>query len=167
METAGQPQHGAIDEAGSVYEYAALSALALYGDFVIGSPSATLAIISEHPLPPEAKEALAASADRLGYGHDGCAWIVMRAMPSGGDASVLGDNDLKTIVESLDPVAVIATDSFSARSLCRSCGQKPMINDFGIIGGRRCVLLGDFPLMLKEDGEKQRAWRLMKRLMIG
>ena len=158
------------DDAGSIYEYAARSVLALYKDFVKGTPSATLGIVSEHPLPAEATEAVRASAERLGYGRDGCIWVTMRgnAPHTSGNAKPLkiGEQDLRTIVESVDPLSLITTDAFSAHALARAYGEACNINSANRINGRPTVSLGDFPLMLKDDAEKQKAWHLMKTLRL-
>ena len=158
------------DESGSIYEYAARSALALYKDFVKGTPSATLAVISEHSLPPQAVSAIKASAERLGYGRDSCFWVAMRGDSregSGDVASVkLGDQDLRTLLESVDPLSLIATDAFCAHALENAYGEPCQVNSVASVNGRPAVFLGDFPLMLQDEEGKQRAWHLMKALRL-
>lgn len=151
---------------GSIYEYEARMTLMLYGDFVEGDAGSVLAIVSEHKLPLDAVNALRASADRLGYGREGCAWVVMRTESEGGGQERLGDQDLRTIIEGIDPISVIATDSSSTRSISRAYGVEVPTNSVGRMNGRRFVGLGDFPLMLQEDGSKRRAWRLLRSLML-
>lgn len=163
---AGDGMHEPEGE-GSMFEHAARSVMALYGGFVKGRPDSSLLIVSEHRLPSDASEALKASADRLGYGRNGCAWVVLRE-PGADDASAarLGESDLRTIVEGVDPIAVIATDGTSARALCDAYGARASVDSMTRMNGRRVVLLGDFPSMLADDDAKQRAWRLLKRLSL-
>ena len=180
---------GFQDSDASIYELAASSVMSFYGDFVDGSPSDSLAIVSERTLPTDAVKAIRASADRLGYGSDGCAWITIRAksrpsadsgkLASAGDAAgsasvpapdraaKLGDQDLKTLVEALDPIAVISTDAASAMALSRAYGQTVTLGTLATLNGRDVAPLPDFPLMLADDAGKQSAWRLMKRLRLG
>lgn len=155
------------DEDGSVYEYAARSVLSLYSDFVVGNPLCTLAILSAHPLDPSAREALRASADRLGYGRDACAWMIVRSEPAKGRPSEkIGSADLKTLIEGLDPIALVATDVPALSALCHAYDTIVEINNTGRINGRTVVGLGDFSIMLESDESKQLAWRLLKRIQL-
>lgn len=155
------------DENASIYEYAARSVLMLYGDFVEGTPRSSLAIVSEHPLNTEAKKALRASADKLGYGREGCVWIVLRSDAKKGQGSEkLGETDLRTLLEGIDPVSVITTDASSLYTIGRAYDVQGKINDINRMNGRNVVALGDFTLMLQEDDSKQLAWRLMKSLQV-
>ena len=152
---------------GNIYEYAARSVLALYADFVNGSPSSVLAVVAEHRLPPDAVSALKASAERLGYGRDGIAWISLRpSVAQDAESMKLGEKDLYTIIEGIDPIGIIATDDSAARMIGLAYGVECRPNSVQDVNARCTVALGDFALMLKDPDSKQKAWRLMKHLQL-
>lgn len=95
-----------------MFEVTGESVLTLYGANVTGTPLSTLLVVSETPVGETALEALEKSAASLDFGSAPVAFLVAES-PDG----KLGAEDVRTIVEGLDPVALVATDAFAAELL--------------------------------------------------
>lgn len=153
---------GPSDDGGcGIYGYAARTALVKWHAFAKASPSDTLAALSAAPLNDNARNAIRASAEKLGYGRDGCSWLCLKAA---NDGSELPTEGLKELVESLDPVSVIAADAHAASALSNAYGIALKANDVARMNGRTVVCLDGFEQMLGSEEGKQLAWRLMKHL---
>lgn len=167
-------------EEGNPYEINALGVLQLYGQFVDGDADSTLAIVSSQRLSARARAAIEASAERLGHRAEACAWVNLSgegeaegANSEAPDAQVprealpepaLGAQDLLTLLEGLDPSAIIATDA-PAVSLVSSAYETPMKMDAA--NRARCrtvVALADFEAAIDDSEAKQRAWRALKKI---
>ena len=144
---------------GNAYEFNACSALQLYGAFVEGDPNCTLVVASRGPLSPKARAALEASAERLGYGKGACAWVVMAS-----DAGELGAGDVLSLVEGLDPVAIIAADADAASLLSSAFVVSLKLDAANRAACRTVVALSDFEASLQDDEAKQKAWAALKKL---
>lgn len=156
-----------MDTKGSIYEYAARSVLCEFANFVDGTPNDTFAVISSHQLESKPREAMRASAERLGYGHDSCAWIVTNYEPETDNPSEeISDSSLKTLIEGLDPIAIVTTDSSALKVLNTAYSKRLGLNDLGYFNGRKAVSLNDFTTMLESEESKQLAWYLLKNLKL-
>ena len=82
-------------------------------------------------------------------------------------AAKLGDQDLRILIESIDPISVICTDAFSTQTISRAYDESCKVNTASLLNGRRFVSLGDFTRMLEDDDLKQKAWHLLKTLRVG
>ena len=133
-------------------------------------------IISNTPLSSAAKHAFVSSAKALGYGN-GCFFVVL----SPEACESLAPNCLFSLIEGIDPFAVVASDMESLRALeaayrlaqetvfpgmtCKDA--KPFVlqpNTYTHILGRDAVLFNSFESMLASSDAKQRAWALLKKL---
>lgn len=163
-------------EEGNPYEINALGVLQLYGQFIDGDADCTLAIVSSQPLSSRARTAIEASAERLGHRAEACAWVNLSGegnagkAPSGepiaaqGSEPALGAQDLLTLLEGLDPTAVIATDA-AAVSLISSAYETTMKMDAANRAACRTVVaLADFEAALDDTDAKQKAWHALKKI---
>lgn len=96
----------------NIFEVTGESVLMLYGSHLTGAPTSTLLVLSETPLGDAALEALEKSAVSLEFGTAPLAQVVVET-----DEGKLGAEDVRTIVEGLDPVALVACDAFAAEAL--------------------------------------------------
>ena len=87
----------------------------LYADYVSGSHSTLACAIGSREASEAARHALESSMAALGYG--GALAFVTLAV----DDIPLGDVDLFTLVEGIDPLAIVATDDAAAARLARAC----------------------------------------------
>lgn len=208
--------------------------LAKYPLHVTATPNASLLCLSSHPLPGKAQAAVAASAERLGYGGSNVAWVVVapaagalaaggsdasgepvanvqtgedagedvaiaRAsevgeMTSSGEMSVadtdampaqaaidgmavaadasacalpLSENDIRVIVEGIDPVAVVVTDSNAAAMMAEAYKQPLFCDHPCRVAGRSVAPFTNFETLLSTPDSKQKAWALLKELALG
>ena len=88
----------------NIFEVTGESVLMLYGSHLTGAPTSTLLVLSETPLGDAALEALEKSAASLEFGAAPLARVVVET-----DEGKLGAEDVRTIVEGLDPVALSLT----------------------------------------------------------
>lgn len=144
---------------GNAYESNARGVLQLYGAFVEGTPDCTLAVVSSAPLSQQARSALRASAERLGYGEDACAWIVLA-----NEAGELGASDVLSVVEGLDPFGVVATDARAVAQLSAAFDTSMKVGASNRAACRTVAALADFEAALQDAEAKQKAWSVLKRL---
>lgn len=144
---------------GNSYEFNARGVLQLYGDFIEGTPNCTLAVLSKGPLSAEARAAFQASAERLGYGKDACAWIVLES-----DAGQLGPSDVLSVLEGLDPRGVVAADAHAASCVSGAYSVPFKLDAANRAGCRTVVALSDFEGALHDDDAKRKAWAALKKL---
>lgn len=166
-------------EEGNPYEINALGVLQLYGQFIDGDADSTLVIVSSRAASSRVRAALEASAERLGHRAEACAWVNLSGVgeasgaedPASGSASqddapepVLGAHDLLTLLEGLDPAAIIATDA-AAVSLVSATYETPMKMDAANRAACRTVVaLADFEGALNDSEAKQKAWHALKKI---
>ena len=144
----------------NIYEANALSVLEAYAGFVEATPEAMLLIVGEEAPSPAARDALTSSADRLGFKRS-IAWLHLR---EAADAPTLGANDLFTITEGLDQVALIALDAASCTLFKEAYRCDVPLDTRTRIFGRTAATFQDFNAMLQEERTKQKAWSILKHL---
>lgn len=147
----------------NMYEVNAMSTLAVYGEFVQGSGNELLLVVSSHALGSAPRGALEASAGALGYGARRCAYALTQVCEGELDAA-LGASDLLSVVEGLDPLAVVAADAEAAALLGRAYRCELALDAATRVMGRTVVAFRRFEDMLSDPGEKQKAWALLKKI---
>ena len=146
----------------NIYSFANDAAWERFEAHLSGNRSGFVCVISNSPLSANARTALEASMERLGYGAAACTFITL--FEDRADGSCLSDQDLLELIEGLDPRVVIAADSESARLFGRAFRTAVPLLDYSHVAGRRTIAFGSFQSMLEEASDKQRAWALLKRL---
>ena len=124
----------------------------LYADYVSGCA------IGSRKASEAARHALESSMAALGYG-GALAFVTLDV-----DDIPLGDVDLFTLVEGIDPLAVVATDATAAARLARAYRQNIPVDEACRIFCRNGVAFRDLEGMLETPEGKQRAWALFKKL---
>ena len=140
----------------NIFEVTGESVLMLYGSHLTGAPTSTLLVLSETPLGDAALEALEKSAASLEFGAAPLARVVVET-----DEGKLGAEDVRTIVEGLDPVALVACD---AETLSAAYRTPVTLDADNRLMGRTAVIFQDFEGMMNTPADKQRAWALLKKL---
>lgn len=150
----------------NMYEVNAASTLAVYCDFVQGTGREVALAISLRTLSPAARNALVKSLAALGYGREACAWVSLSSESDEENVTEpqLGAYDLMSIVEGLDPLAIVTADERSCALLGHAYRHDPPSDSSTRIMGRPCVCFRDLEAMLKSEDGKQRAWALLKKL---
>lgn len=174
-------------------------------------PNASLMCVSSGPLSPQARDAVAASAERLGFGRENVAWVEVTptageglparegaAVPekepaavavaeAGGEgptavrdeaaagtsaeagvasAAPLTELQLRTIVEGLDPVALVVADAAAAALLAEAYRQPVFCDHPNRLSARSVAAFSNFAALLETPEGKQRAWSLLKELAL-
>lgn len=142
-----------------MFEVTGESVLTLYGSNVTGTPLSALMVVSETPVGEAALEALEKSAASLDFGSAPLALLVAES-PDG----KLGAEDVRTIVEGLDPVALIATDAFAAELLSAAYRTPLTLDAPNRLLGRTALIFEDFEALMETPETKQKAWALLKQL---
>ena len=142
-----------------MFEVTGESVLTLYGSNVTGTPLSALMVVSETPVGEAALEALEKSAASLDFGSAPLALLVAES-PDG----KLGAEDVRTIVEGLDPVALIATDAFAAELLSAAYRTPVTLDAPNRLLGRTALIFEDFEALMETPETKQKAWALLKQL---
>lgn len=152
--------------ASNPYEFNARSVLALYGQFVEGDVDSTLAVISARTLSDAARSALSATAERLGYGAGACSWITLGG--EGEEATepddALGAADLRTLIEGLDPVAIITVDAAASSALSDAYDTSLKLDSLNRVFCRNVAAISDFEAALTDTDYKRKVWAVLKRL---
>lgn len=143
----------------NMFEVTGESVLVLYGSHVTGTPASALMVISETPLGNAARSALEKSAASLEFGSAPLALVVAET-----DEGKLGAEDVRTIVEGLDPVALVAVDAFAAELLSAAYRTPVSLDAPNRLLGRTAVVFEDFEGLMGTPDGKQRAWALLKKL---
>ncbi|EOS50404.1 hypothetical protein D5273_05370 [Enterorhabdus caecimuris] len=142
-----------------MFEVTGESVLVLYGSHVTGTPASTLMVLSATTLSAAAQGALEKSATSLEFGNAPLVLVVAEA-----DEGKLGAEDVRTIVEGLDPVALVAADALSAELLSAAYRMPVALDASNRLLGRTAVIFEDFEGMMDTPEGKQRAWALLKKL---
>lgn len=143
----------------NIFEVTGESVLTLYGTNVTGAPTSALLVISQTTLSETALSALEKSATSLEFGAAPLAVLTVE----GSEGSV-GAEDVRTIIEGLDPVALVAADAFAAEMLSAAYRIPVTLDAPNRLLGRTAIIFEDFEGMLKTSADKQRAWALLKKL---
>lgn len=130
----------------------------LYADYVSGSRTTLVCAIGSRKASETAQHALESSMAALGYG-GALAFVTLTV-----DDIPLGDVDLFTLVEGIDPLAIVATDAAAAARLARAYRQNVPVDEASRIFCRNAVAFRDLESMLETPEGKQRAWALFKKL---
>ncbi len=150
-----------ISDNSNIYEFNALGVIALYGEALEATPNCTLGIISSGALSEAARKALTASAVQLGFGKQACAWIQTEGC---GESPRLGAEDLSTIIEGLDPVALVVTDAKACALLEKGYSTPLKLDERNRLLCRTVIAFSDFASLLENEDAKQVAWHLLKGL---
>lgn len=142
----------------NIYEVNAINVLNMYGDFVTGSPESTLAVMGNSAPGNNVRQALESSARRLGFTGP-IAWI-----NTTGAEMPLGTSDTFTIIEGIDPIALVALDSKTCELLASAYRCQVPTDTLTRVFGRKTAAFRNFAKMLESEDSKQRAWAILKKL---
>ena len=142
-----------------MFEVTGESVLTLFEGHLTGEPASSLLVVTQTTLSDEARLALLKSARTLEFGDAPLAVATLAT-----DEGTLGAEDVRTIVEGLDPVALVAVDAFAAEALSAAYRTPIMVDAPNRLLGRTAVVFQDFEALMKTPADKQRAWALLKKL---
>lgn len=113
--------------------------------------------------------ALAKALDSLGYPAESLFGVQLGTSAEGGGRAVT-DANLRSVIELVDPVSIVALDARAAQAVERAYGAEPTsparLPSTRRLLGRTVVLLDDFEACLGSQEAKRRAWAALKGLSI-
>jgi hypothetical protein len=107
----------------------------------------------------EARTAIVKSAQALGYGADGVTFVTIDATGTRLTAPQLID-----IVESMDPLCVVAADAGSTLLVAEAAQKLVEPNEPTRLNGREVRAFDDLNDLMQTPAGKQKAWALLKTL---
>lgn len=131
----------------------------LFGAHVSGKPGGLFCVVSTSTLGPVAANALESSAAALGFGAGSCCYITLKA-----EDTQLGANDVRMLIEGIDPSVLVATDAQTASALSYAYNCEVPTNSSSRALGRTVVAFKDMESLLDTPANKQKAWALLKHL---
>lgn len=138
----------------------------LFADYIEGDANRPALVLSARPLAVPARDALEKSIEFFGYAPPTCTFATTVPSDSsveGGDIA-LDPQALYLMVEGLDPLYLIATDSTTVAALGEAYRIQLAPDAPARVFGRPAALLADFESSLKTERAKQAAWRVLKSL---
>ncbi len=179
---------------GNIYEVALEEVWELFEEHLSGSHSALVCVVSSQCLNNEGRTALESSAAALGYGDNACTFITLDTQKDipGAQAETLDEQEstpnaetdaldagptepeaekdtldaqaLFLLIEGLDPLCLIATDTQATQALNAAYRCAILPDQACRVFGRPCVTFTSFSHMLNDNQDKQIAWALLKHL---
>ncbi len=131
-------------------------ALAPFSDVIHGSENSLFFIVSSASLEESSRNALTASAQRLGYSTKQLAFIVLNKQTT--------PNDLLHIIEAIDPLCVVITDLAAVKTASAAFNVPLALETREFLLGRGCCCFESFESMLESEEGKQKAWACLKTL---
>lgn len=142
-----------------MFEVTGESVLMLFEGHLTGEPTSTLLVVTQAALSETALDALRKSARSLEFGDAPLAVVTLAS-----DEGTLGAEDLRTLVEGLDPVALVAANAAAAETLSAAY-RTPLTPDApNRLLGRTVVIFQNFEALMGTPDDKQKAWALLKKL---
>lgn len=169
-------------QASNPYERMRLQALEPYAAFVNTPQPGAVAVVGssvETLANPPLRTALTASVERFGYTLADIAWISRETRGAHGDAQddmqgdmqgentagALDDKALLTIIEAIDPIALIICDEESARACAHAYRTSINLDYATTILIRPCACFTNLVFLLDTQSGKQRAWHILKETL--
>ena len=149
-----------ISAESNTYSYAADAARARWAAHVDGAGDAAVCVVSGEAAGEAVRAALTASFERLGYGRDACTFVALDA----GEGAAISTADAYLLLESLDPLVLVATDSAAVAALAQIYRTALAPGKVMRLLGRDALAFGDFAGMLATPEGKRDAWAALKQL---
>ena len=132
-----------------------------YATYLHGNKNGLFVTVSSGPENEEVRNALEGSAQRLGFakGAQG------QAVSSISEVELLDSKDLILIIETLDPLAVVASDIKASKAVADAYHAQIALETEQRLLGRPLLCFEDLRSKLSSPDGKKAAWNLLKHLM--
>lgn len=132
-----------------------------YAAHLEGNKFGAVGVISHAALDEPARAAIAKSCESFGYGPDACVFVTICAEAD----DCLSATQILSVIEGIDPARLIIADQ-AALDLCAQGYHRPLKpNEFFTLLQRPTVAFKSFSAAIEKEASKQRAWKLLKRLL--
>lgn len=132
-----------------------------FAAYLSGADRGLFATVCSLALSAEARNALVKSAEALGYGPDGVTFITFDAKAP---APAVNAEALFRLIEGLDPVCLVCTDTASARLVGEAYRQDVPFMQPVHVFGRETRAFADLGALMDTPARKQQAWAQLKTL---
>lgn len=128
-----------------------------YGQFISGNDAGLFVVLAGADCTDAAREALAKSAQALGYGADGVTFVSVAGQELSGDA-------LYEVVEGLDPIALVCAGEEATRLFSQAYRLQAAPHAAQRVQGREVRLLPQIAQNMETPQGKQLVWHALKSL---
>ena len=138
----------------------------LFSDYLQGDSSRPALVIGQRLPSSNVRNALEKSMESFGFEPETCTYASIRPITDSGEDNdaALDHQALFLLIEGLDPLYVIAVDSF-ATNLLSQAYRTQLAEDAPIrVFGRPSAAFSNLEAMLETPDGKQSAWRVLKSL---
>lgn len=149
---------------GNMYEVTLSETWELFAEHLRGYHAGLVCIVSNTSLEDPASTALENSLAALGYGRGAGTFTTLHPEGGLGEDGKLDAQALFLLIEGLDPLCLIATDSTAVALLGQAYHQDLPLDAPCRVFGRTTVAFRSFSMMLDDPKNKQVAWGLLKKL---
>ena len=148
------------------YETSVREVSELFSDYLEGDASRPALALSTRPLPENARNALERSFERFGFEPPNCTYATLfpTARQAEGSDIALDAQALFLLVESLDPLRVIAADAEASRTLAQAYRASYPLDAPIRAFGRPGAAFENLPQLLETPSGKQKAWSVLRSL---
>lgn len=150
----------------NIYEINAYQALVRFERFIEGSANDLLLVISSANLGEKSREAIQSTAEKLGYGKARISWASILGRVSEEEPIPISPENLRLLIESIDPSGMIVTDIGAMSILSEAYGVGLEADSSNRVACRTCATFSNFETMLEDSDSKQKAWRVLKNLSL-
>lgn len=154
----------------SAYGASAVEVAELFADYLEGDGTRPAFALSGRKIDDASRNAIDKSLESFGYAPQSCTYATLiphNADEEGGDIP-LDAQALFTLIEGLDPLLLIATDTVSRKALAHAFRVDLPEADAvpARIFGRPSAVFQDLTTLLKTETGKQKAWHVLKSLNV-
>ncbi len=161
------------------YEQICMQALAPYEAFVDNPRPGALSVVAtttETLINPLLRTAIISSAQRFNFSSEDIAWISRETTCAHNinqadevsptrSSLTLADKELLTVIEAIDPLALIICDELSVQA-CSHAYRSPLtLNTSTTLLVRPCACFTDLVFLLTTPVGKQQAWHILKETL--
>lgn len=170
----GHAHNGITTQASNPYERMRLQALEPHAAFIDSPQPGAIAVVGssvETLANPSLRTALTASVERFDYTLADISWIsrettsVQASTQGDNSAGALDDKALLTVIEALDPIALIICDEESARACAHAYRTSINLDCATTLLIRPCACFTNLVFLLDTQSGKQRAWHILKETL--
>lgn len=137
----------------SLYDVPRKAVWDAHAPYVEGAFDALVCFCVGSPLSADARNALVKSAQAIGYGNNQMAFISVDS---------LDPADVQTLIEAIDPLCVVATDTSATRVLSQAYHAPLHLGIKDYVAGRPCCCFEQLNDVVSDATSKQKTWRLLK-----
>lgn len=137
----------------------------MFGEYLEGDTSRPAVVVSSRRLSDSGRKACELTFDSFGFEPSTCSFVALSPEgSSAGGPAELDSSALFLLIESLDPLFVVSTDSAATSTLAHGYRLDLPLDGPARVFGRQAVCFTDFASLLETQEGKRKAWGILKAL---